>query len=171
MPSIANCATGMSSVNGGRPYCPALVELATHAVNYLDASTSKPSDSYAGIVAQFTGGSPRSTGVFYDVSYDRTLSPPKARLTPNGIPGGANLCPGTKGTQVGFEEEIDADLTKLYGGGGINPDFLPRDPANGCAPVYPHSYLRPTILQMLGFDPNELQAVRLEHTAVLPAVQ
>jgi hypothetical protein len=139
---FANCATGMPGVNGGTPYCPALVELATHGVNYLEASSSKPSDSYPGIIAQFTGGSPRSTGVFYDVSYDRTLSPPKAALTPNGIPGGANLCPGTKGTQVGFEEEIDADLTKLDGGGGINPDFLPRDPANGCAPVYPHSYLR-----------------------------
>ena len=80
--------------------------------------------------------------MFYDVSYDRTLSPPAAALTPNGIPGGASLCPGTKGTQVGFEEEIDADLTKLDDGGGINSDFLPRDPANGCAPVYPHSYLR-----------------------------
>jgi hypothetical protein len=31
--------------------------------------------------------------------------------------------------------------------------------------------IAPTILKLLGFDPNQLQAVRLEHTTVLPAVQ
>ncbi|MGH8324703.1 MAG: alkaline phosphatase family protein, partial [Steroidobacteraceae bacterium] len=39
-------------------------------------------------------------------------------------------------------EEIDIDLTKLNAGGGINPAFLPRDPKNGCAPVYPHQFFR-----------------------------
>jgi len=29
------------------------------------------------LTALVTGGSPRSTGAFYDVSYDRALSPPK----------------------------------------------------------------------------------------------
>jgi hypothetical protein len=86
-----------------------------------------------------TGGSPRSTGAFYDVSYDRALSSP-AQTTPYGIPGGA--CPGTVGTQVGFDEEIDIDYTKLDAGGGINPAYLPRDPKNGCAPVYPHQFIR-----------------------------
>jgi hypothetical protein len=79
--------------------------------------------------------------MFYDVNYDRKLSPP-ALTTPYGIVGGANLCPGTVGTQVGFDEEVDFDLTKLNGGGGINPAYLPRDPAHGCAPVYPHQYIR-----------------------------
>ena len=32
--------------------------------------------------------------------------------------------------------------TQVNGGGGINPNFLPRDPNNGCAPVFPHDYLR-----------------------------
>src|SRR5215510_14200801 len=138
---LENCAKGMAGVNGGVPYCPALAELAEHGVNYLQASSSKPSDSFPGMIALATGGSPKTTGVYYDVSYDRRLSPP-ATTTPGGIPGGKGLCPGTRGSQVGFEEEIDKDLTKLDGGGGINPDFLPRDPDNGCAPVYPHNYLR-----------------------------
>jgi hypothetical protein len=88
-----------------------------------------------------TGGLPRSTGAFYDVSYDRSLSPP-AETTPYGIPGGPGLCPKVVGTQVGFDEEIDIDYTKLDAGGGINPKYLPRDPKNGCAPVYPHQYIR-----------------------------
>jgi hypothetical protein len=40
-----------------------------------------------------------------------------------------------------MDEEIDADLTKLDAGGGIDPGYLPRDPKNGCAPVYPHSFI------------------------------
>ncbi|HKF23612.1 MAG TPA: alkaline phosphatase family protein, partial [Candidatus Angelobacter sp.] len=41
-----------------------------------------------------------------------------------------------------LDEGVDFDLTQLNGGGGINPDFLPRDPDNGCQPVFPHQYLR-----------------------------
>src|SRR5262245_25187057 len=66
---FANCSKGISGVNGGLPYCPHLAKLATSGVNYLQASSSKPSDSFPGLLALVTGGSPRSTGVFYDVSY------------------------------------------------------------------------------------------------------
>ena len=130
---FANCASG--------GYCPTLAALGQHGVTYTQTSTSKPSDSFPGLTALVTGGTPRSTGAFYDVSYDRSLSPPR-KTTPYGIVGGANLCPSVVGTQVGFDEEIDVDLTKLDAGGGINPDFLPRDPKHGCEPVYPHSFIR-----------------------------
>ncbi len=135
---FANCASG---VNGGAPYCPNMAALGHHGVTYTQTSTSRPSDSFPGLTALVTGGSPRSTGAFYDVSYDRSLSPPR-KTTPYGIVGGADLCPSVVGTQVGFDEEIDVDLTKIDAGGGINPDFLPRDPKNGCEPVYPHSFIR-----------------------------
>lgn len=137
---FANCVKGLGS-GSSAPTCPTLVQLGQSGVAYLQASTSKPSDSYPGLTALVTGASPRTSGIFYDANYDRALSPP-AKTTPGGIVGGANLCPGTRGTEVGFEEEISIDLTKLDSGGGINPDYLPRDPNNGCAPVYPHSYLR-----------------------------
>jgi Type I phosphodiesterase / nucleotide pyrophosphatase len=135
---FANCVNG---INGAPGYCPNMAELAEHGVTYTQTSTSRPSDSFPGLIALVTGGSPRSTGAFYDVSYDRSLSPPKV-TTPYGIQGGASLCPGTVGTQIGFDEEIDKDLTRVDAGGGINPDYLPRDPKNSCAPVYPHQFIR-----------------------------
>lgn len=138
---FANCVSGVPPIDGGTPYCPTLAALAQRGVSYQQATTSRPSDSFPGLTAIVTGGSPRSTGAFYDVSYDRSLSPP-AKTTPYGIVGGANLCPKVVGTQIGFDEEIDADLTKLDAGGGIDPGYLPRDPKNGCAPVYPHSFIR-----------------------------
>ncbi len=138
---FANCAKGISGVNGGAPYCPNLAQLGQIGVTYVDASASKPSDSFPGLIAQITGGTPRSAGVFYDVSYDRALSPP-SQTTPYGITGGISMCPSVVGTQVGFDEQVDNDLTQLNGGGGINPNYLPRDPNNGCAPVYPHQFLR-----------------------------
>ena len=134
---FANCAHG---VNGGPVYCPNMAALAKTGLTYTEASTSKPSDSFPGLTALVTGGSPKSTGAFYDVSYDRALSPP-AKTTPYGITGGANLFPSVVGTQVGMDEEVDVDLTKLDAGGGIDPGYLPRDPKNGCAPVYPHSFI------------------------------
>jgi hypothetical protein len=118
-----------------------MIDLSTSGVNYTGASTTMPSDSFPGSGALATGGSARTTGMFYDVSYNRALSPP-AKTTPYGITGGANLCPSVLGTQVGFDEEIDFDLTQLNGGGGINPDYLPRDPTKSCRPVYPHNYIR-----------------------------
>ena len=136
---FANCSNGIGSVASGSPYCPNLAALATTGVTYTNALTTAPSDSFPGLAAQITGGSPRTVGLFYDVNYDRSLSPP-AVTTPYGIPAG--YCPGVVGTQVGFDEEIDIDYTQLNGGGGINPSYLPRDPKKNCAPVYPHNYIR-----------------------------
>ena len=145
---FANCARGVPAF-GNQPYCPHLAALSATGVHYLQALTPKPSDSFPGLVAQITGGTPRSAGVFYDVSYDRALSPP-ARTTPYGIVGGAKLCPSVVGTQIGFDEELDYNFQRLDSGkangssgiNGINPDYLPRNPKNGCSPVYPHSFLR-----------------------------
>jgi hypothetical protein len=136
-----NCANGVKAINGGNPYCPNLAGLSYRGYTYTEVSTSRPSDSFPGLTALVTGASPFTTGAFYDVSYDRALSPP-AKTTPYGIVGGADLCPKVVGTQIGFDEEIDVDYTKLDAGGGIDPGYLPRDPKNGCAPVYPHSFIR-----------------------------
>ncbi|HWZ44955.1 MAG TPA: alkaline phosphatase family protein [Candidatus Saccharimonadales bacterium] len=118
-----------------------LAQLSEHGIAYTNASTPYISDSFPGLAALVTGGSPGTTGLWYDVTFNRKLSPP-AQTTLNGIPGGANLCPGTIGTAIDYSEGADFDLTRLDGGGGVNPAFLPRDPANGCKPVFPHQYLR-----------------------------
>jgi predicted AlkP superfamily pyrophosphatase or phosphodiesterase len=57
-----NCTRGVSGVNGGAPYCPNLAELGETGVNYLDTSTSKPSDSFPGLTAIVSGSSPRTAG-------------------------------------------------------------------------------------------------------------
>jgi hypothetical protein len=113
-----NCSQGISGVNGGAPYCPALLALSQTGVNYLETSTSKPSDSFPGLMALVSGGSPRTVGAFYDVAYDRSLDPP-ATTTGNGVAGAPGLCtPGTppSGTTTEFDEGIDIDKTLLNGG-------------------------------------------------------
>ena len=143
----ANCANGISTKNGGAPYCPNLKALGEHAVNYLNSSTSKPSDSFPGLMAIVSGGSPRTVGAFYDVAYDRSLSPP-ATTTGNGVTGAPGLCPSQVGTRTEYEEGIDIDQTQLNGGGtdgqanAIDPNKLERDPANGCKPVFPYNFVR-----------------------------
>ena len=56
--------------------CPHLVRLSEHGTTFANAATTKPSDSFPGLLAQVTGGTSKSTGVFYDDSYDRTLFAP-----------------------------------------------------------------------------------------------
>lgn len=116
-----------------------LAALSRHGVTYTNNSTSTPSDSFPGLASLVTGGSPVTTGLWYDDTYNRVLSPPM--LTDGlGNPGGS--CPGKIGTNVAWDEAVDIDLTRLDGGGGINPKFLVRDPSNGCKTIMPHQYLR-----------------------------
>lgn len=138
-------------VKGG--YCPNLADLKKTGVEYVDASTSKPSDSFPGLMAIVSGGSPRTVGAYYDVAYDRSLNPP-ALTTGNGVAGDPSLCsPGQAptGTTTEYEEGIDLDQSQLNGGAPLGADGgiasidarkLPRDPAKGCAPVYPWNFVR-----------------------------
>jgi predicted AlkP superfamily pyrophosphatase or phosphodiesterase len=107
-----------------------MAALSNHGITYSNASTSKPSDSFPGLLSMVTGGSPNSTGVFYDNSYDRKLLPPSAW----------NM--GDKpGTNVLYDETVDNNLNQIDGGCGINAAMLPRDPVTK-QPVYPHNYVR-----------------------------
>lgn len=146
-----NCVRGIPGVNGGDPYCPNLAALKPTGVDYLDASTSKPSDSFPGLMAIVTGGSARSVGAFYDVVYDRSLDPPMI-MTGNGVaPGNCTAGAAPMGYTTEFDEGIDVDKTKLNGGapagtdGGvlsIDPRKLDRDPSLGCEQVYPWNFVR-----------------------------
>ena len=64
-----NCANGISGANGGAPYCPTLAALGKTGLNYTRTTTSRPSDSFPGLMALVTGGSPRTVGAFYDVAW------------------------------------------------------------------------------------------------------
>jgi hypothetical protein len=150
---FTNCANGVSSVNNGKPFCPAIAALSRTGVNYVAASTSKPSDSFPGLTAIITGGSPALTGVYYDVAYSRNYDAP-AKTTGNGVAAGP-CTPGAAptGTTTEYEEGIDIDQTKVNGGApgasltdgtiaSIDPMRLVRNPANGCRPVYPWEFVR-----------------------------
>src|SRR6201982_1719294 len=148
-----NCANGIVTANGGQPYCPAIAALGATGVNYLSASTSKPSDSFPGLTAIVTGGSPAFTGVYYDVAYSRNYDAP-AKTTGNGL--GAGPCTPNAvptGTTTEYEEGIDLNQHKVNGGApgasltdgtiaSIDPQRLVRDPSNGCAPVFPWEFVR-----------------------------
>ncbi len=148
-----NCSQGISTINNGKPYCPNLAGLGATAVNYLDTSTSRPSDSFPGLTSIVSGGTPRAHGAFYDVAYDRVLAPPQ-NTTGNGLQGGPCIPNQPNGTSTEYEEGIDKNQTFLNGidgistkngDGGINsidPTRLERDPFNNCAPVYPWNFVR-----------------------------
>jgi hypothetical protein len=52
-----NCSAGTLT-------CPTLAPLAKTGVNYVQVSTSKPSDSFPGLAALLMGASPRNSGFF-----------------------------------------------------------------------------------------------------------
>ncbi|WP_051085932.1 alkaline phosphatase family protein [Actinomycetospora chiangmaiensis] len=127
----------------------ALASLVRAGTDYSQAATPVPSDSFPGMLGQVSGGTPRSTGVYYDSTYDRGLLPP-----------GTTTCAGAKpGTDVVFDETIDRNPDALDAGQGlpglpdsilamtgqprslINPAKLPVDPTT-CSPVYPHQDTR-----------------------------
>ena len=92
--------------------CPNIAELAEHGVIYTKAFTPGLSDSVPGLAALVTGGSPLSTGLFYDDVYDRTL-----------YPGTDPTCSTTPGVEVFLQEQVGVDnlnggaLLHLDGGG------------------------------------------------------
>jgi hypothetical protein len=148
-----NCAKGISTINNGAPFCPALAALGKTGVNYVAASTTKTSDSFPGLIGIVTGGSPAYTGIYYDVAYARNYDAP-AKTTGNGLAAGPCTPFATPtGTTSEYEEGIDIDQTKVNGGapgaaltdGGIasiDSKRLIRDPNNGCNPVWPWDFVR-----------------------------
>lgn len=107
----------------------ALARLVSEGRRYSNASAQTPSDSFPGTLAMATGGSPRSTGVYYDVSWDNNLSPAGSDCT-------------TRGALVSYNQSINFNANSGDSVADINPAKLPRDPDHGCAVVYPHQFLK-----------------------------
>jgi Type I phosphodiesterase / nucleotide pyrophosphatase len=127
----------------------ALARLVHAGVDFTHAQTPFPSDSFPGMVGQVTGGNPKTSGIYYDDSWNRQL-----------LPAGTTDCSqATPGAEVTYFEQADKDPTSLDAGQGlaglpntilqmtgdaaslIDPSQLPVDPAT-CTAVYPHQYLR-----------------------------
>lgn len=131
-----------------------LARLVHQGVSYRNARTPFPSDSFPGMVGQVTGGNPKTTGIYYDDAYSRSLLPAGTTV--------ANCHTTKPGAEVFYAEVIAKDLNRLDSGQGIpglyadlskisqltghaqdliDPAFLPVSPVT-CAPVYPHQYLK-----------------------------
>jgi hypothetical protein len=105
----------------------ALAWLSAHGRTYTHTTATMPSDSFPGLLAMVTGGTPRSTGVYYDDGYDRTLAAATGSCAP--------------GARVQWKQNLDALPFSFIT--EIDPLKLPRDPADGCATrVPPHMFPR-----------------------------
>jgi hypothetical protein len=112
----------------------ALAELSGHGITYSNARTPANSDSFPGLLALVTGGSPLSHGLFYDVSYNRSIFDPTN-----------TTCSGQSGNMQVFDESIDK-----YSGSPpvslnvIDPAALPNhlDENGKCVRLYPHGAMK-----------------------------
>ena len=127
---------------------------ATTGVNYTRTSTSRPSDSFPGLMALVTGGTPKTVGAFYDVAYDRVLAPPH-NDTGNGVFSGAcapryaeryhhrirrrrRYQPDPVERRCGLQSLTDGDWTSIDPTRCRAIRFQPTP----CAPVYPWNFIR-----------------------------
>ena len=148
-----------------------LAALVHRGTSYSHATTTFPSDSFPGMIAQLTGANPGTAGVYYDDTYNRTFLPP----------GTTNCATATKGTEIPWTEGIDRSQNPITLDAGeglkapaltslptntkaqtlanakaitkailkltpnatslIDPALLPVNPST-CKPEYPHSYIR-----------------------------
>ena len=112
----------------------ALATLGSHGVTYSNARTPANSDSFPGLLALVTGGSPISHGLFYDVSYNRGIFDPTN-----------TTCSGQPGNMQVFDESIDK-----YSGSPpvslnvIDPNALPNhlDENGKCVRLFPHNAMK-----------------------------
>src|SRR6266581_612961 len=117
-------------------YLPNIRGFEHSAIHYSDAHTVVPSDSVPASLSYFTGAGPKTTGVYYEDSYDRSL------YAAGGFLG------GPQGTLVSLREVLDNNANVLNGGGNadvtsLSPFNLPQKDVGGTlVRVYPHDYLR-----------------------------
>ncbi|HWY09132.1 MAG TPA: alkaline phosphatase family protein [Candidatus Acidoferrales bacterium] len=111
----------------------ALAELAGHGITYSNAQTPANSDSFPGLLALVTGGTPVSHGLFYDVSYNRAIFDP---TNPT--------CQGQAGNMQVFDESIDVYNSNNVSENVIDPTKLPHyiNAQGKCALFFPHNAMQ-----------------------------
>src|ERR1700731_1286655 len=156
-----------------------LAMLVAQGINYSNASTPFPSDSFPGMIGQATGGNPSSTGAYYDDTWNHAVFPP-----------GTKNCVGpAPGAEVQYHEAVDKKKGALDAGQGIvpalgsdpwanilrmtgnpvkviNPLLLPVDPST-CEPIYPNQYLHVNTIFEVAHQHHLLTAWSDKHPAQL----
>jgi hypothetical protein len=117
-------------------YMPNIAAFEQSAIHYANAKTVAPSDSVPTSLSYFTGAGPKTTGVYYEDTYNRALYAPGATLA------------SPPGTLVSWRESLDKNSNVLNGGGNadassLDPTLLPQVQIGASLqPVYPHDYLK-----------------------------
>jgi hypothetical protein len=156
-----------------------LAALMAQGVDYSNASTPFPSDSFPGMVGQVTGGNPSTTGIYYDDTWNHDV-----------FPAGTTNCVGpAPGAEVTYFEALDKNLGALDAGQGIvpapgpnpwanilnmtgnpleviDPSHLPVDPST-CQPIYPDKYLHVNTIFEVAHRHSLLTAWSDKHPAYL----
>src|SRR5690242_13414247 len=87
-----------------------LASLVRRGVEYSNALTPVPSDSFPGLTAQATGGNPGVTGVYYDDTWNHAV-----------FPAGTTTCSGPPpGGEVAYTEAADINQLSLDAGQGLS---------------------------------------------------
>jgi len=143
-----------------------LAQLAGMGTVYTKAQSGLPSDSYPGLAALITGGSPNSTGIWYDHTYNRSLL----------APGSTKANPGKPGVDLAFDESVDMGFNdgkwgdastkplEFAGAAGLDAKALPVDPKT-FLPVYPHNYLLVNTIFEVAQQAGKLTAWSDKHPA------
>ena len=166
--------------------CPTLATIGKTGINYTRTSTSRPSDSFPGLMALVTGGTPKSVGAFYDVAWDRVLAPPATKTGNEAWPPETampakttghrrNTRKATKSTRhCSTEAELSTRVTRpstaesrrsIPPSSCANPFSKPMP----CAPVYPWNFIRTNTIYGVIHDAGGVTAWSDKH-AVYAAV-
>ncbi|HEX6452905.1 MAG TPA: alkaline phosphatase family protein [Trebonia sp.] len=149
-----------------------LAKLYDRGLEYSGAMTPFPSDSSPGMTAQVTGGDPRTTGIYYDDTFNHDV-----------FPAGTTNCSGpVPGAEAAYEEFIDKNSGSLDAGEGLaglpgsilsmtgdpnqvlNPANMPVDPKT-CKPIYPNQYLKVNTIFNVAHDAGLRTAWSDKHAA------
>jgi hypothetical protein len=147
-----------------------LAHLTNEGTTFTGASTTQPSDSFPGLLSMMTGGTSKSTGVFYDDSYDRTLYQPAAQTATS-----TQNCSGPAGAETQYAENIDVNApstannqtgTRTILGESIDPTQLPYGKVRGkCVPITPNDFLRTNTIFSVAHAAGLLTAWTDKHPA------
>jgi hypothetical protein len=154
-----------------------LASLVARGIDYSNASTPFPSDSFPGLIGPMTGGNPSTTGIYYDDSWNHAV-----------FPAGTKNCVGpAPGGEVTYFEALDKNLGALDAGQGIvpapgpdpwanilrmtgnpvdviDPLKLPVDAAT-CKPIYPNQYIHVNTIFEVAHKHHLLTAWSDKHAA------
>lgn len=156
-----------------------LAALVAQGVDFSNASTPFPSDSFPGMVGQLTGGNPRTTGIYYDDTWNHAVFPAGTTNCSEPVPGG----------EVTYFEALDINKGALDAGQGlvpapgknpwanilemtgnpllvINRANLVVDPST-CLPIYPNTYLQVNTVFEVAHAHNLLTAWSDKHPAYM----